>query len=305
MGDRLKGKVAVVTGSGQGIGRAIAVEMAGEGAKVITNNRKPGTEGGDAQTTADAIKSMGGEAVPVFGDVSNPADARRIVNAAIENFGRIDIMVNNAGIVRDRMIWKMSDEEWDSVIKVHLYGCFYCTREAASLMREQRSGRIINISSRVAFGTVGQANYSAAKGGINALSQSAARDLGRYGITVNIIFPAADTRIMRTPDVLASKEKRTRAGVQAASGAGTGMSDLPDAVDVGRLCTWVASDEAANVNGQMIFSWGRELTLYSQSAKAKSMFTRAEHWTVDDISEMFPRTLGEGLINPAPPQPAQ
>lgn len=305
MGDRLKGKVAVVTGSGQGIGRAIAVEMAREGAKVITNNRRPGTEGGDAQTTADEIRAMGGEAVSVFADVSIPADAKRLVQAAIENFGKLDILVNNAGIVRDRMIWKMSDEEWDSVIKVHLYGCFYCTREAAAVMREQRSGRIINLSSRVAFGTVGQANYSAAKGGINALSQSAARDLGRYGITVNIIFPAADTRIMRTPEVLAGKEKRAKVGVQAASGAGTGVTELPDPVDVGRLCTWLSCDEAANVNGQMIFSWGREITLYSQSAKLKSMFTQAEHWTVDDIAEMFPKTLGEGLVNPAPPQPAQ
>ncbi|PIU57329.1 MAG: hypothetical protein COS88_01450 [Chloroflexi bacterium CG07_land_8_20_14_0_80_51_10] len=111
MGERLKDKVAVVTGSGQGIGKAIAIGMGKEGAKVITNNRKPGTEGGDAQTTANEIKAVGAEVVPVFGDVSKPDDARKIIQAAVENFGRIDILVNNAGVLRDRMVWKMSDEE--------------------------------------------------------------------------------------------------------------------------------------------------------------------------------------------------
>ncbi len=301
MGERLKGKVAVVTGSGQGIGRAIAIGMANEGAKVITNNRRPGTEGGDAETTAKEIKEAGGEAIPVFADISKPEEARRLIQAAVDNFGRIDILVNNAGVNRDRMIWKMSEEEWDTVIKVILYGCFYCTNRASAIMREQRSGRIINISSRLALGAVGQSNYVAAKAGILGFTRAVARDLGRYGITCNAIFPLAATRMMLAPEVLAAREKRIAAGIQTVSEAG--KEELPDPMCVAPIAVYLASDEAANVNGQVFFSKGPEISLYSHPEKVKSIFAPSGIWTVEELASVFPTTLGEGLVNPAPPQP--
>ena len=163
MGDYLKDKVAVVTGSGRGIGRGIAILMAQEGAKVVVNDLGGGPDGtgGDQAPSDDVvaeIKAKGGEAVANYDSVASPEGGENIIKTAIDSFGRLDILVNNAGILRDRMGFNMSDEEWDGVLKVHLYGTFYCTRTACRIFRTQKSGRIINFSSTSGLGNLGQTN---------------------------------------------------------------------------------------------------------------------------------------------------
>ncbi len=171
MSEILKDRVAVVTGSGQGIGRAIAIAMAKEGARVVTNNRRPETSGGDAETTAREIVAMGGQAVPFFGDISESDMGQKLIQTAVDEFGRLDILVNNAGILRDVLIFDMSDEDFDLVIKANLYGTFYCTRAACRVMKEQGYGRIVNTSSCAALGMASKANYSAAKEGITGFTR--------------------------------------------------------------------------------------------------------------------------------------
>jgi len=172
MADKLNGKVAIVTGSGQGIGKAVAMALAAEGAKVVTNNRKQGTQGGDAATVAAEIKAAGGEAIPFFGSVSDFKEAQQAIQTAVKTFGRIDIVVNNAGSDAPKMVWNMSEEEWDLSVDSFLKSSFNMIRHAAPLMREQKWGRIINTTSTAWLGTVGHCNYGAAKAGIVGLTRA-------------------------------------------------------------------------------------------------------------------------------------
>ena len=200
MGARLQGRAAVVTGAGRGIGRAIAELLAAEGASVVVNDLGGNVDGsGAASGAADevvaAIRARGGSAVASYDSVADYRAAERIIDTAVREFGAIDILVNNAGILRDRMLFNMSEAEWDAVIAVHLKGSFNCTRHAAARMREQRRGRIVSMSSTSGvFGNSGQANYGAAKDGIAGLMRVVARDLGKYGITANAVCPGASTR---------------------------------------------------------------------------------------------------------------
>jgi 3-oxoacyl-[acyl-carrier protein] reductase len=182
---RLKGKVALVTGSSRGVGRAIALAYAKEGASVVVNytaNQAAGEE------VIAAIKKMGSKAVLVKADVSKAVDAEALVQKGIDEFGGLDILVNNAGLSRPAMLLKMSEEQWDEVVDIHLKGAFFCTQFAARYMTEQKKGKIINVMSVAGLvGTVGQINYSAAKGGLLSFTKSAARELARYEICVNVI----------------------------------------------------------------------------------------------------------------------
>ena len=191
---RLEGKVAIVTGAGRGIGRGEALALASEGAAVVVNDLGGSTagEGSDAapaQQVADEITAAGGRAVANFGNVADFEAAGAMVQQALDEFGRLDILVNNAGILRDRMVFNMTREEWDQVIAVHLTGTFNTIKHAAVVMRQQRSGRIINTSSISGLGFVGQTNYAAAKEGIVGLTRTVAMDLGRYGVTCNALRP--------------------------------------------------------------------------------------------------------------------
>jgi len=183
---KLEGKAAVVTGGGRGIGRAICLAFAKEGADVVVNYA---SRDQPALEVVDMIQKMGRKAVAVKGNVALKADAERIIQAAAQNFGRVDILVNNAGVTKPAMLTKMTEEQWNEVVDIHLKGPFLCTQSASKYMIEHKYGRIINVTSVAGLvGTKGQINYSAAKGGVIALTKSAARELADYGITVNVIL---------------------------------------------------------------------------------------------------------------------
>src|SRR5512137_2025433 len=256
--DRLKGKVAIVTGSGRGIGRAEALALAAEGAKVVVNDLGAAADGSGASATpadevVNEIKKLGGEAVANFDSVATWAGGENIVKTAIDNFGRIDIVVNNAGILRDKMVFNMTEEEWDIIIKVHLYGHFFVTRAAAPYLRQQRWGRIINTSSIAGLGNMGQANYAAAKEGIVGFTRTCAKDMGKYGVTCNAIRPNAATRMTVTDELMAAWKK------QFVDAGGTDEAQFKAIIDkmvlsskpehIAPVVTWLATEDAANVNG--------------------------------------------------------
>src|SRR5437764_1322393 len=256
MAKGLEGRAAVVTGAGRGIGRAIAELLAAEGAAVVVNDLGAEVDGrGASRRVADevveAIRARGGRAVANADSVADFAAAERIVETAVREFGAIDILVNNAGILRDRMIFNMTEEEWDAVIAVHLKGTFNCTRHATRRMREQRRGRIISISSTSGvYGNSGQANYGAAKDGIAGLTRVVARDVGRYGITANAVCPGAMTRMTATVPQTA---RAVRAERGLATGAGERRFPLRNfgPENVAPWVVYLATDAARHVNGQL------------------------------------------------------
>lgn len=300
MGDRLKGKVAIVTGAGRGIGRGEALALASEGAKVVVNDLG-GTADGTSAATSPAddvvaeIKKMGEEATANYDSVTTMKGGENIVKTAVDAFGHLDILVNNAGILRDKMVFNMSEEEWDIVMKVHLYGHFFTTRSACTLFRQQRSGRIINTSSAAGLGvTFGQANYGAAKEGIVGFTRQVARDMGRYGVTCNAIRPNAGTRLTLSDELKAAWKK---AGMEAAIEQMEHMK--PE--DIAPLVVWLASDDAANVNGRTFFVQTGRVSLYSEPVEEKTM-VKVGGWTIDELFNFMPTTLAAGLVNPAAPK---
>ena len=304
MGDRLKDRVAVVTGSGQGIGESIAVALAKEGAKVVTNNRRPGTSGGDAETAAKEIIGMGGQAVAFFGSVSEFDGAQKLIQAAVDNFGRLDILVNNAGADAPRMVWNMTEEDWDRCVDSFLKGSFNCIRHACGLMREQRWGRIINTTSSAWLGTVGHCNYGAAKAGIVGLTRAVAREMGRYGVTCNAYAPTAATRFTVSEDIIAGFKKRYEAGLMTKERYEE-LINPPGPETVTPLLVYLCTDEAADINGQVFDVTGGNIAIYSEPVKRKSIGKEEGLWTVEELIELVPKILLEGYQNPAPSQPAK
>src|SRR5437763_594500 len=255
----------------------------------------------DPDEVVDAIRARGGRAFANADSVADFAAAERIVETAVREFGAIDILVNNAGILRDRMIFNMSVEEWDAVIAVHLKGTFNCTRHATRRMREQRRGRIISISSTSGvYGNSGQANYGAAKDGIAGLTRVAARDVGRYGITVNAVCPGALTRMTATVPQTA-RAVRAERGLSA--GAGERRFPLRNfgPENVAPWVVYLATDAAKNVNGQLFLVMAGMVALLNYPAPVRTI-AKAGRWTPEEIATIFPHTLGQDLANPAPPQ---
>jgi 3-oxoacyl-[acyl-carrier protein] reductase len=293
--------VAIVTGSSQGIGKAIAIALAKEGAKVVTNNRRAGAEGGDAETVAKEIKGMGGEAVPFYGSVSEFEVAEKIVKTAVDSFGRIDIVVNNAGADAPRMVWNMSEEEWDRSVDSFLKGSFNCIRFASGPMREQKWGRIINTTSTAWLGTVGHCNYGAAKAGLVGLTRAVAREVGRYGVTCNAYAPTAATRFTLSDEIVAGFKKRYEAGLMTKERFEE-LTNPPKPETVGPFIVYLCTNEAADINGQVFDVTGGDIAIYSEPVKKKTITKKQGLWTVEELIEQVPKVLLEGYKNPAPPQ---
>ena len=297
----LQDKVAIVTGAGRGIGRGVAKLMAQEGASVVVcdlgvNVDGSGADVSVAQQVVNEIKEDGGNAVACTESVATMAGGEKIVQTAVDNFGKLDIVVTVAGILRDRMVFNMSEQEWDDVIAVHLKGTFTVVKHASILFRQQRSGRIITFSSTSGlYGNSGQANYGAAKDGIAGFTRVCARDLGRYGVTANSISPSASTRMTTSvPDE--ARALRSARGIAAGGGL------RGDAEDVAPMVTWLASDEAAHVNGHVFHVTGGLVTLLNEPEPIKSI-RKQGRWTVDELAGVFPATIGIELYNPAPAPP--
>lgn len=286
----LKDKVAVVTGAGRGIGREIALLLATHGARVVVNDYGGSAAGsGGASAPADEvveeITKAGGQAVANYDSVASMAGGKSIVDTAVKTFGRIDVVVNNAGILRDRMIFNMSEEEWDAVIDTHLKGSFAVTRAAAPLMREQKSGRFINMTSTSGLvGNVGQANYAAAKLGIVGLTRVTALDMARYNVTANCISPFAWTRMIGTIPTVTEAQKARVEKIKKMSPA-----------HIAPLAAFLASDDAKDVSGQVFGVRGKEIMLFGHHRPVMRIH-HAEGWTVERLADLFPGTLQQHLV---------
>ena len=278
----LDGKVAIVTGSGRGIGREEALVLASEGAKVIVNDLGAGLhgEGGadahPAQEVVDLIKKNGGDAAVNGDDVSTWAGGKGLVEQAVDTFGSLDILVNNAGILRDKMSFNMDESDWDDVIRVHLKGHFTATHHAAVYWRnraksgEEVTGRIINTSSEAGlFGNAGQANYAAAKAGIAALTWVEARELARYGVTSNAIAPRARTRMTET---IFGGDTMSEAGGY----------DAWDPKNIANVAAFLAAPESQDISGQIFVVFGA--SIWAMSAfKAVGEVSRDDYWTPAEL----------------------
>jgi NAD(P)-dependent dehydrogenase (short-subunit alcohol dehydrogenase family) len=275
----VEGKVVVVTGAGGGIGRDIALAMARSGAKVVINDigaslTGDGNDTGPAQQVVNEIREFGGQAVANTDSVSDAASAQRIIETAVDTFGRIDCVVNNAGILRDRFFHKMSPEEWDAVVKVHLYGAYYTSRAAALHFKEQESGSLVHMTSASGLvGNFGQANYSAAKLGLVALSKSIALDMQKFNVRSNCICPFAWSRMTSSIPTETPAEKARVEKLKQMT---------PD--KIAPLAVYLASDAAKPVNAQVFAVRNNEIILMSQPRPVRSVH-RSEGWTPEKIAE--------------------
>ncbi|WP_438487432.1 SDR family NAD(P)-dependent oxidoreductase [Streptomyces sp. S186] len=284
MGNFLAGKVVAVTGAGRGIGRAVALAAAAEGAKVVVNDYGVAIDGGDpssevARAVVKEIEAAGGTATAVADDVATMAGGQRIVDTALAEYGRIDGVVCVAGILRERMLFNMSEEEWDPVVATHLKGTFTVFRAAAAVMRRQRSGTLIGFTSGNHQGSVAQANYASAKGGIISLVRSAALGLHKYGVTANAVAPVARTRMSAKVPME--------------------LTEIGEPEDVAAFVVYLLSERARadGVTGQVYTVAGPKIAVWAQPRELRSVYADEGGWTPERVADVVAGSVG---VDPMP-----
>lgn len=305
MSEKLKGKNAIVTGAAGGIGREVCLSLVAEGANVVVNDigatrDGSGAEAGPVDKVVAEIRQMGGNAVSNFESVTDFDGAGRLVKACVDTFGRLDILINCHGNLRDRMIWNMTEEEWDSVMYVHLKGTFNTCQHACVVMREQKFGRIVNVTSDAWRGTVGHANYGAVKGGVVSFTKSIAREMGRFNVTANCFAPIAATRMTLDEEVKQGILKRVATGVMTQTQADALLS-MPGPEYIPPIIVYLSTDEARNVTGQVFHAEGGRIGIYSEPVEIRSICKSEGKFTTEELIDLVPKVLLLGYINPAPP----
>ena len=297
------GRVVIITGAGRGIGRGEALEFASQGAKVVVNDLGADLDGTGrtsevAESVVAEIKGMGGEAIANADDISDWEGAQNLINTAVETFGGLDVLVNNAGILRDRMLVNMTEEEWDSVMKVHLKGTFCTSRWAAAYWRERskagqdNDARIINTSSGSGlYGNPGQSNYGAAKAGIAAFTVIAARELGRYGVTANAIAPGARTRMTESVPVRPDRPRRN-ATLEAAE------FDSRAPENIAPLIAWLGSPESRDITGR-VFNVAGGMVSVAEGWRRGPGTDKGDRWDPAELGKVIPDLVAQAAPIPS------
>jgi 3-oxoacyl-[acyl-carrier protein] reductase len=302
----MQGRAGIVTGAGRGIGREIAKLLAAEGAAVVVNDPGVGRSGEDtgerpADDVVNEIQAMQGRAAANFDSVADYASAGRMVAQCVDLYGRIDFVVNTAGLLRERMIWNMTEDDFDQVIGVHLKGTWNMCHHAIKLMRTARYGRIVNFSSDAFKGSVGQCNYAAAKAGVIGLTRTIANEAGRYGITANAMCPMAATRMTVNDAVIANWKRRLASGLLTQAQYESRMA-MPGPEYVAPMVAYLCTEDAKDVNGQLFHAERGLIHTYRYGEEAKSIykFDNGGMFTVDELIETVPASLMAGIPNPSP-----
>jgi NAD(P)-dependent dehydrogenase (short-subunit alcohol dehydrogenase family) len=297
MAKLLQDKVVIITGAGRGIGREYALAMAKEGAKVVVNDYGGGYDGagkatGPAQDVVEEIKALGGQAVPNFADVSSFTATKELIDTAVSKFGKLNILVNNAGIVRDKMIFNMGEDDWDRVIAIHLKGSFNCVRHACAYWREQHkagnilNGSIVNTSSDAGLlGNVGQVNYGSAKAGIALMTVVVALEMAKYGVRCNCIAPSARTRM--------TTEATPSLGAVMGGEVAPGEFDMFAPENMAPLVVYLASDDAKDISGEVVRVMGNRIWLSAGTVAKKEK----AKWEPGELGQAL-----KNLIKQAPPK---
>ncbi len=304
----LEGKAGIVTGAGRGIGGEVAKLLAREGASVIVNDPGVGRGGEDEDTgekPADAVVAAivdgGGTAIANYGSVAVFANAGRMVAQCVDSYGKIDFLVNVAGMLRERMIWNMTEDDFDQVISVHLKGHWNMCHHAIKVMRGEQYGRIVNFSSDAFKGSVGQCNYAAAKAGIIGLTRSIARECGRYGITANAVCPMAATRMTVNHAVIAGWKRRLERGLLTQAQYESRMA-MPGPEYIAPIVGYLCAEESRDVNGQLFHAERSLVHTYYFGEEARAIYKYSDDgmFTVDELIKTVPASLMNGIPNIAP-----
>ena len=308
MGNRLEGKVAVVTGAGRGVGRGVALLLAEEGASVVVNDLGCDVDGtGSSHEPADRvvaeIKARGGNAVANYDNIAEMAGGENVVKTAVDTFGgQLDVLVNSIGIMRDRMIFQMTPAEFDLVVRNNGKGVFATCKFAGILFRQQRSGRIVNMTSDAGLGEIGRSNYSAASEGIVGVTRTVARDLGRYGATCNAISPMVETRLFPgtvdeyrvARESLPTRDERAGIGLSPAISEWEGPGSQDDPENVAPLAVYLCTYASPNINGYVFGVRGGSIYLYSNPSIEKSVH-KFGNFTMDEMDVLMPKMIGTGF----------